>query len=359
MLIYILLLTIIFLQGVLISSAKRINNNIFLFLSFLEIVFISGFRESVGGDTEYYIDLFKTISNLPFDQAINYGLEKGFLIFCFLLSRITRNPQILILASSILINGLVFDYIRKNSKNVWLSVYLYITLLYFFNSMNLMRFALSIAILLQSIKYIERRNFLKFLFWVILASSFHFSAVIFVFTYLFGILQINRAKAILAVIFVSLSVFFAQLIVQSVIEFFPRYISYKSSFFGYQGNLANYIIFVIFFLFVLIAILFDDNLNSNADENSLSTNINIWFLICGAGFALAAIKIFIFTRFTIMFTIVAISYLPNLLTVIRNKNNTFIITLGLVTMTLLYTIIVLAYRPEWFMVTPYKNILFQ
>lgn len=359
--IYLVLIVLILIQAIIFSLIpKSKNNNLFLVLAFIEIVFISGFRKSVGGDTDIYINLFNTIKGMSFGAALNYGYEKGFSTFCYLLGKISSNPQILIFASSFLITGLVFLYVYRNSKTAWLSVYLYITLLYFFNFMNLMRFALAIAILLQSIQYIERKKLIKFIFCVLIAGSFHSSAFLFIFAYFFGIIPITKQKVFIAIALIGLSTYLVKGLIELLVVFFPRYLSYKMSFFQYQGNLANFVIFGIYFIIIIFSLFFDKTFEEkpgNKDEIGES-NLNIWLLTFGVGFSIAAIKIFILTRYTLMFTIVSIAYIPNLIATLQKRNNVILISIGLLVLTLTYTLLVLIFRPEWFLVTPYKNSLF-
>lgn len=362
MTIYIVLIVLIFIQAFCLSFiSKAISKKIFLILAFAEIVFISGLRKSVGGDTEVYIDFFKTIANMSYYDILTYGFDTGFMMFCYLLSKISTNPQILIFASSFVITALVFKYIYFSSKITWLSVYLYITLLYFFHFMNLMRFGMATAILLQSIQYIEGKKLFKFIICVLIAGSFHSSAFLFIFTYIFGRITITKRKILIAVALCALSVYFVKIFFATIVIFAPRYFFYMEFFNNYQGNLANYIIFGIYLCMLILAVLYDTALKKNVSNKREihESNTSLWLLACGVGFSIAAIPTMIMVRFTIMFTIVCISYIPNLLIKIRNKDFSNLLFFNLLSISFAYNIIVLIYRPDWFLVTPYINILFE
>lgn len=359
---YIILIALIFIQAICLSFVpKAISKKVFLILAFGEIVFISGLRKSVGGDTEVYIDFFKTIAGMSFYDVLTYGFDTGFMIFCYLLSKISPNPQILIFASSFVITALVFKYIYYSSKTVWLSVYLYITLIYFFHFMNLMRFGMASAILLQSIQYIEEKKLSKFVICVIIAGSFHSSAFLFIFTYIFGRIPITKRKILIAVVLCALSIYFVKILFATIVMLAPRYFFYMEFFDHYQGNLANYIIFGIYFCMLILAVLYDTALKKNAgNKNEIhESNTSLWLLACGVGFSIAAIPTMIMVRFTIMFTLVCISYIPNLIIKIKDKSLANLLFLIILTLSFAYNLIILIYRPDWFLVTPYINILFE
>lgn len=96
---------------------------------------------------------------------------------------IFENPQaILIITSLIILTGYAL-FIYKNSKMVWLSVFLFFTLGYFGAIMNTIRHQIAIVILLFSYNYIRENKFIKFIGIVLIAPLFHNTAIIFLVAY--------------------------------------------------------------------------------------------------------------------------------------------------------------------------------
>ena len=75
----------------------------------------------VGHDTFNYYAIFKRVAGLSFDRlfiAKPYNdLEKGFLLFCWLFTRISNNFSYFLLLVAFIEFGLIGIFIWKNSKN--------------------------------------------------------------------------------------------------------------------------------------------------------------------------------------------------------------------------------------------------
>jgi hypothetical protein len=359
--VYIALIFVLLLQTLMFFSySSKKFNRVILFQFFFYVFFISGFRLSTGGDTEVYSALFRTVSKHPLQEVLKLGYEKGFLLYCYLLTKVSSNPQILILCTSFFVTGSIFLFISKYSKKAWLSIFLYITLLYFFNFMNLMRFSMAVSILLFSIKYIERRKLAKFCITVLIAGTFHTTALVFILSYFVSLVKITRFRMLSAIIFSSFVVFFIRIIFNLILAFAPRYAAYAAVLNEKAGYLATYVICGIYFCIILLASAFDQSLtkrNKTSDYQERN-NLILWLLTIGFVFSIAATFVMILTRFTIMFTLVCIVYIPNLLELIKKKSIQYIILCFVLITTFLYMVIVLKFRPEWFQVTPYNNVLF-
>ena len=152
LLLYLLFLSLIFLN-------KKFNKLVFIILAFTPFVAISGFRSfSVGVDTQQFVNAYSRIINMSPNSFDLLRYEYGFSYFCWLLGKISTNPQILIFITSLFINISVGRFIYKNSDNVYLSVILYLLCNFFFSYMNIMRQAMAIAILLWGYEFIKDKQ---------------------------------------------------------------------------------------------------------------------------------------------------------------------------------------------------------
>ena len=352
---YLLLILVLWLQGKTIKNRK-----LFLFIAFLEMTFVSGLRVQVlgiGADTEYYCNHYVELSSYKFEYLFqSFYFEMGFDVFCKCLSFISKNPQFLIFATQALMNGLVVRFVARNTHNCWLGVFLYITLMFFFGAMNTMRFCLACSILLQATDFIIERRFVRFSMIVIVASLFHFSALMFFGLYfLYAIRPTKRNLFYLTIPFILALVLFYALF-NTLIQINPRYSSYDS---GngefYQSSVANILILLVNLLFLIFI-----SIKNNRQVHNLCGRDKLFFLciFLSVCFSAMAIKVMMITRFVTMFSMMEIVAVPNVLNSIRNIKSrrmwTDIIILG----TLSQVITILALRPEWYQVTPYKNWLF-
>lgn len=150
------------------------KENLFLFLLFLGVFFISAFRPyHVGTDTMKYVDYFRYSR-----MSLFIHKEIGYEFLIKLLRSISRNPRILLVVFSFIILFPIYRASLKYSKAP-LYTWLIFSLLYFAYSLNVMRQFLSISIFyFFGIQYILKRNFIAFLITIIICSSFHITSII-------------------------------------------------------------------------------------------------------------------------------------------------------------------------------------
>lgn len=350
---YVLILLLV-VQTILFDLNRKEGKIAYLILSFLEFQLFSGLRVPAYGDSQYYTDLFVEISKTPFIDLFESNLEKGFVFFCYILSFISKRPQTLIFFSSLIMNVLVIYYIYRKSKMVWLSVILYVTFMYFFNGMNLMRFVLAYTILLYANDYVVKRQFLKFSTILLIAASFHFSVLMYYIIYLIYPLKLCKKNLlIIAIPFSLLSITFMSAF-EILIQLNDRYTSYESGGEFYQSAYANILEFLIS-LSIFVFVVWNNKriLHRLQGDDKLFT----WMLFVAAIFALMSINVMIIIRFVSLFSLISIIFIPNLISQMPFGKKHIWITIFLVISTL-KMVVVLTYRPEWYFGEPYKNWLF-
>lgn len=143
---------------------------------------LSGMRGyDVGWDTRNYVFLFSRIQGFPFNNILlgDFGIEKGYVILEYIISIFTTNPTILFLIISFFYMISVGKFIYKNSEEPVMSYILFIALGFFTFSMTALRQTVAIGIILFSYEFIRNRKFMPYLLTVLLASTFHYSALVF------------------------------------------------------------------------------------------------------------------------------------------------------------------------------------
>lgn len=332
----------------------------YIILALIEVVFVAGFRLPVdeASDTYAYTLMYTEFAGVnKFVDLFDYGYEIGYYSFCWLLSKISKDPQLLLFASSLFMVGCVFYFIYKHSKEVWLSVVLYITMMHFFFALNGMRFAMACSILLFATEPIINRNALKFFVVVALAMSFHFTAVIYLFTYFLYPLRLSKKQMLLiAIPFYLVSKFFMS-VFEVLIMINPRYASYagvQGDF--YQSSYANILIFLLNLYFFYIVYK-----KEKKPLQMLQGSNKYYMMACFMTvlFSLMAIDVMMITRFVTMFSIFFIIYIPNLLKQNCDKVEYRHRVTSLLIITIAQVVVILTYRPEWYLVTPYRSCLFK
>ncbi|MCA1010725.1 EpsG family protein [Halobacillus halophilus] len=173
----------------------------FLIIATLQLILLQGLRnESVGADTRSYLKYFNHIQYFDMEAFISHRFEIGYKFLNNLLAQIGINDQIFLTLVSALILVPVSVFLYKNSTNVYLSLYLYITFGFYAASFNTLRQNIAYGIILLSFQYIRDRKFIPFLLIVLLASTFHFSALIFAFAYFLARIKLTIPTVSLIVI---------------------------------------------------------------------------------------------------------------------------------------------------------------
>ena len=176
------------------GAGKRVSTQkIALQISCLILtVFMALRKYTVGVDTKYYCYVFEQLRDTPIWKVfstVTYGspgsnwvfdFEPGYRLYNKILSFISSSAQIVTIVNSCLIIGLLYVLIRRNSKDYYLSIWLYLTLGIFQTDMNVARNAISIFICYLAIDKIKEKKIWQYMVIILIASSFHKTALVFI-----------------------------------------------------------------------------------------------------------------------------------------------------------------------------------
>lgn len=129
---------------------------------------LSFIRWEKGTDWGNYYDFFTTVQ---WDPNYTEGYEWGFEFLNNIVGRFTDNYSVMLFFSALILYYFQSLAIKRMSPYPLVSVFVLWAL--YWGNIFFVRQWIGIAILLYSIKYIERRCFSKFLLLVILATGFH------------------------------------------------------------------------------------------------------------------------------------------------------------------------------------------
>lgn len=357
MLIYILQLIVIIISGYFIKPFKdEKRRKIFLFVVFIVLSCVSCLRNyTVGYDTKQYIIAFNKASTLSFSTFSNLRYEYGFTFLLWFLNKITINPQILLIVTSLFINYSVLKFIEKNSNSPLLSVLFFILMNYYFFYTSAMRQAIAISIILLGYERLKNGQNLKFVIFVLMATLFHQSALLALLFLLLKRIKYNR-MFIFALFFVyTLGFVFGKDIFMLIAKFSPRLLEYSDSKFfveNYFGALIQFLLNFTLFMIGYIIMLKNDKKILYDKKNNLNNILGI--LALANLFMLLTVKVGIFNRFSPFFSIFIIIWLPNMLMKIKKAKNRMLLYVCCFVLLFSYWIIVGIYRPEWYGMIPYE-----
>ncbi len=231
---YVLVLGGIVLLRFLLPRDTEKNRRTFALISCLLLVFLAALRApTVGRDTALFLDVFARLDGRPFLDALGYSnwVEPGFKLLCWLIGLFTDNGQWLTVVTSVIIHTSVSFFIYRHAKNVYLGFFLYMGMMIYPMYFNTMRQALAVSVLLWAWGFFKKRKFHWYCLLVLLAASFHTSALLFLFCPLLTLIPVTRRTLRILLPLTAVLAIAARLLVMPLIalagRLFPRYADYE------------------------------------------------------------------------------------------------------------------------------------
>lgn len=231
----------------------KLFNWFFLSITIFSLSLLYYLRDySIGLDTYTYVDIIRDVSYIDdfnglIEYSASYNIEFGFILFLCFLGLLGLNASSIFFVSAILIYSNLFLAL----KNVKINAILYFSAFFsycaiFFWSFNILRQMVAVSFVIVATTFLLKNFKFKFFLFVLIASTFHYSAIVCLVFYLVyrNIDFIFRFRWLLVGIVSILSKF----ILLVISSYYPRYSSYSS------GDSASGIGFLLFAFYVSIFI---------------------------------------------------------------------------------------------------------
>lgn len=271
--------------GIFVLKNRDFAKKFFLLLNFIPIIFIAGFRDIINGrDTFMYINIYNTIKDTDWNYIFDVipRIDKGYLLINKLISLLDVDYTGFFLIISLITYTAIAIFFYRYSFNVWISVYLFITNLYIYDPFNIIRQMLALSIILIGFKLFFKEKYKYFILVIIIASTIHLSAMLFLLLLLFKVKDNSINKLIvkwIIVVFCVMGLVFLFKPLLSLIDTYSYIINnivVEDLKFGFLRN-------CIYALFPLVMILY--GLKHNIYENDekkyayLLLNTSFFFLL--------------------------------------------------------------------------------
>lgn len=224
-----------------------------------------GYRGSNG-----YLSHFQILSSYSFSQIIALSsylhYEKGFILFNWFLGFFGNDYQVLLIACAMLSLIPVAYLFYKESISLEISYVVYLSLQSFLICFSGLRQGISVGICMIAFLFIEKRCPKKFICLVLLATSFHSSAILFLLAYPLYYVKINWEQRWLSLIIL----FFAFVFKVPLFSILSKILKSNASIQD-TGSVTFFIIFCAIYVFCFF---FAKN---NEKNNGL---LNIFFVAC-------------------------------------------------------------------------------
>lgn len=235
-------------------------------------------------DTGNYARAFKiiggwTLTHTIIDSNIFTKWGRGYLLFNWMVSRLTDDLIVLYAIASIIAVGMVMAYYKKTLYTVLAPTLFYLSYhMMYLHGFSAIRQHLAIPFLLFALYYIEKPK--VSLCFAITATLLHTSCVVFFPFYLVHWLSKKMSYGEVAIL--SILIFMAgRFFITAILSFFPRYESY------FGATPKNNIVPVLLIAFMIL-LLYEANLFSQSIKRT-DRNL-LLFLLYGFGLSLFCVK---------------------------------------------------------------------
>lgn len=188
MFIYIFFLVLLIILIPDLSYRSKVVSTLVLFIFSAFLIGLRGI--DVGIDTEEYYWIFYLANQYPEHHYI-VEMEPAFVLLNKMFGLIFNDAAWMLFFIALFVMSAISLLFFKYSPSIFISWLAFISYGHFFNFHNIARQSIAIALIIFSVKYILERKFVKFVFILLIATSFHYSAFVFIIAYLINIIRVN------------------------------------------------------------------------------------------------------------------------------------------------------------------------
>jgi len=179
------------------KSIRKVGKEILFWIAVALPVLMATFRSNdVGIDVNIYIRPYSVLAqNEAFASymvaMLSQQVEVGYAIVNYVGAHIGGLQGSFFLIELLVILPVYFRISKEKDINVWLAAFIYLCLFYNM-SLNIARQSIALSIVFFSLKYIREKNYWKATIVILVACTFHFSAVIGLSYFVFEL--VNKGK---------------------------------------------------------------------------------------------------------------------------------------------------------------------
>ncbi len=189
---------------------------------FLLLVGASALRIYTGNDYQTYISHFHDI------YRGNYVVtERGFNLVVTAVYRFFQKECYLVIFGifAFLTVGVFLKALYDQSVDFSMSFFLFMMLGAYFQTYNTVRYYFALAIVLYSMRYILRKQYIRFLITILIASLFHKTALIVIPLYLLAVIRWKWQHLMIAGLLAISGLFFQEQYMTLFVRLYPSYVN--------------------------------------------------------------------------------------------------------------------------------------
>lgn len=303
-----------------VMKRNRIYYYLFCGLAFVFPFLLSAFRaHSVGTDTNgTYYDIYNII------KSGNFGLirDTGYAVLTKISIVLFNNYSGTLFLTSLIICGLAYICIFRDSKYPVMSTLLFFTTNVYFISMNMIRQCIATMIFIFAIPLIKNKKCVPYFILTGIAFTMHTSAILYFPMYFLLNKKLDKKISIgLIIVFVILGNFGADLLINVLLktDYFKNYFAWylSSDYNTGDFNVISFIIALCIYVFLLY-------INKKA-KNNKNYNILFWCQTIVLCILSLSSHLPLMQRMSWLFSFPLFIYLPKMFDFVENKTLNFML----------------------------------
>lgn len=319
------------------STKHEKNQKRYIILSAVLLIIYSAFRAYIGGNVvvgnDYYSyqKWFNNIHNINIFNFNNFSFN----ILFYLIKTLTNSYTVFIFLSSLLFIYAAYRFsMEHTTKNdyAW-AVFIFISFGIYELGMSAIRQWMAGSIFLLSLKYIKKHDFIKYALMILLASTFHNSALILIFVYPFINIKLSLKNKVL---FTTVGTMLLSFAVRYKLDLFLISLIDSTYLIKYQEVskelLSNYTVFIISSSCFLAIALF----LKRYKQYSENWNFEICYLIMLISISFLATKSALCGRFLQYFFPALMLVIPGIINMFDGKFKKFLSVCAVIVLSLIF-----------------------
>lgn len=203
-------------------SRQQACNALCLFSIFAILFAVSACRVNVGNDYAKYVEFMHLIacgaySYVPTESGFNWLVELLYLISGY------ENFLLVFAVFAFLTIYLFLKAMYEQSDSFGFSFFLFMAFGFYFSTFNTVRYYLALALALYSIKYVLKKEWIKFILLVLLGSLFHKSLLVIIPLYFLAAHAWKKWQMALMAVFCTTFFFLQDFYLRVVVFLYPSY----------------------------------------------------------------------------------------------------------------------------------------
>ena len=258
----------IFIWAFCIKHIKCKNkNSIFLFICFAQLTLIVGLRNEVGADYYSYLRIYNHLSGI---WQYNYRypeVEIGYELVNIIFGYFGIPYWGINLFMAFWTNLFIVLAIKEYKINICMSIFMYISLFFFYHSMNQTRQGLAMAIGIYAISQLCKKRNMAFVFWILFAMCFHTVAIVYLPLYLLRKIKITKKVLMLYLLGTIIVLVGYQFVV--ILLTYTKYGVYFNSYYDRSNALSTIINLVVRIVMLFLALFYAKKIKEGMSKNIL------------------------------------------------------------------------------------------